>query len=124
MSLLGLPAPRRWWWLRPRRLRRDLLERTLHPEHVFGGVASDHADLPASAVQVLVDGIDEQHLAIQVDGWHVYAHDLDTMSGTAIRFTEGGEFQNLPPGATVSLHPGTSVRMSDKATMAYHGRTA
>ncbi|MFI7704364.1 FHA domain-containing protein [Nonomuraea sp. NPDC049480] len=96
----------------------------LDRSYVFGGEARDYVDPQDLTVQVLVDGVDEQHLAIQVDGWHLYAHDLDSASGTAIRFAEGGEFQSLPPGATVSMHPGMSIRLGSEATMTYRGRTA
>lgn len=102
----------------------DGREFPLDRSYVFGSGARNYADPQHPTVEVLVDGIDEQHLAIQVDGWNAYVYDLDSVSGTAIRFTEGGEFQNLPPGAAVSLHPGLSVRLGGKTTVTYRGRTA
>jgi serine/threonine-protein kinase len=96
----------------------DGRELPLDDGYVFGGNPGDDAYVRT----VRVEGADEQHLMIQLDGWRIYAYDLDSASGTAIRFTEDGEFQDVPPGAIVSLHPGMSIRLAGQATITYRGR--
>ncbi|MCA2220412.1 protein kinase [Nonomuraea sp. NEAU-L178] len=96
----------------------DGRELPLDDGYVFGGNPGDDAYVRT----VRVEGADKQHLMIQLDGWRIYAYDLDSASGTAIRFTEDGEFQDVPPGAIVSLHPGMSIRLAGQATITYRGR--
>ncbi|MFG1948784.1 protein kinase [Nonomuraea sp. NPDC048826] len=115
------PDPVRHWMARPvlgTLVLDDGRELPLDGDYLIGSAPKTRAGTRT----VKLAGIDEHHLSIRLDGWRVLARDLDTTGGTALANTEHGTFHQLPPGATVGLHPGMVLQLGRRATIRYRGR--
>ncbi|GII03823.1 serine/threonine-protein kinase [Planobispora takensis] len=102
--------------------------------YVFGGDPGDpdeaeptpqeeREEEPLVFAPVPVAGADPRHLAVYPEEWKVVAYDLDSTTGTAVRFGEDAGFVDLPPGTGLTLQPGMSVRLAGTATITFAGRT-
>ncbi|GIH95892.1 protein kinase [Planobispora siamensis] len=99
--------------------------------YVFGGDPGETEPMPQEEgeerlpvfVPVPVAGADPRHLVVYPEEWRVVAEDLDSETGTAVRFDENADFVNLPPGTGLTLQPGMSIRLAGTATITFAGRT-